>query len=329
MNAVYALLAVAVLIGAAWAGVSGAGLQGTFGILIPSLALLTFILGMIYRVLKWARSPVPFRIPTTCGQQKSLAWIKSSPLESPHTTAGVLGRMALEILVFRSLFRNTKMGLKNQKLYYGDNQFLWLGALAFHYSFLIILLRHFRFFTEPVAPFVSLLQGADGFFQLGVPELYLTDAIIVLALGYLFFRRVVSPQLRYISLPADYFALFLLLAVAGSGILMRYFFKVDLKGVKELTLGLLSLNPSLPQGIGAIFYVHLFLVSALLAYFPFSKLSHLAGVFLSPTRNLANDNRMRRHLNPWDYPVKVHTYEEWEDDFREKMRVAGLPLEKE
>ena len=329
MNAGYAFLAVAVLIGAAWAGVSGAGLQGTFGILIPYLALLTFILGMIHRVLKWARAPVPFRIPTTCGQQKSLPWIKSSPLESPHTTAGVLGRMALEILVFRSLFRNTKLGLKDQKLYYGDNQFLWLGALAFHYSFLIILLRHFRFFTEPAAPFVSLLQSADGFFQIGVPELYLTDAIIVLALGYLFFRRVVSPQLRYISLPSDYFALFLLLAIAGSGILMRYFFKVDLKSVKELTLGLATLNPSLPQGVGAIFYVHLFLVSALLAYFPFSKLVHMAGVFLSPTRNLANNNRMVRHVNPWDYPVKVHTYEEWEDDFREKMKAAGLPLEKD
>jgi len=329
MNAVYALLAVAVLIGAASAGVAAAHLQGSFGILIPYLALVTFILGMIYRVLKWARAPVPFRIPTTCGQQKSLTWIKSSPLESPHTTAGVIGRMALEILVFRSLFRNTKVGLKDQKLYYGDNQFLWLGALAFHYSFLIILLRHFRFFTEPAAPFVSWLQAADGFFQIGVPELYLTDAIIVLALGYLFFRRVVSPQLRYLSLPADYFALFLLLAIAGSGILMRYFFKVDLKSVKELAMGLATLNPSLPEGVGAIFYVHLFLVSALLAYFPFSKLVHLAGVFLSPTRNLANDNRMRRHVNPWDYPVKVHTYEEWEDEFREKMRAAGLPLEKE
>jgi hypothetical protein len=55
----------------------------------------------------------------------------------------------------------------------------------------------------------------------------------------------------------------------------------------------------------------------------------MPGIFLSPTRNLANNNRRVRHLNPWDYPVKVHTYEEWEDEFREKMRAAGLPLEKE
>ena len=54
----------------------------------------------------------------------------------------------------------------------------------------------------------------------------------------------------------------------------------------------------------------------LLAYFPFSKLMHMAGVFLSPTRNLANNNRMVRHVNPWDYPVKVHPYEEYEDELQ-------------
>ena len=56
---------------------------------------------------------------------------------------------------------------------------------------------------------------------------------------------------------------------------------------------------------------------------------HMGGIFLSPTRNLANDNRMNRHLNPWNAPVKVHTYEEYEDEFREKMKLAGLPVEKE
>ena len=81
--------------------------------------------------------------------------------------------------------------------------------------------------------------------------------------------------------------------------------------------------------IGGIFYVHLFFVSILLAYFPFSKLMHMGGVFLSPTRNLANDNRARRHINPWNHPVKVHTYEEYEDEFRDKIKEVGLPVDKE
>jgi nitrate reductase gamma subunit len=119
------------------------------------------------------------------------------------------------------------------------------------------------------------------------------------------------------------------MGLALSGILMRYFIRVDIISVKELVIGLVSLHPTIPKGIGVIFYVHLFLLSVLIAYFPFSKLMHAGGVFFSPTRNMPNDNRVRRHINPWNYPVKVHTYEEYEDDFREKMIGVGLPVEKE
>jgi hypothetical protein len=56
---------------------------------------------------------------------------------------------------------------------------------------------------------------------------------------------------------------------------------------------------------------------------------HAGGVFLSPTRNMLNNNRSERYINPWNYPVKVHTYEEYEDDFRAKMKEAGIPVDKE
>ena len=59
------------------------------------------------------------------------------------------------------------------------------------------------------------------------------------------------------------------------------------------------------------------------------KMMHAAGVLLSPTRNLKNNSRFKRHINPWNPAVEVHTYEEWEDDYREAMRKVGLPLEKE
>jgi nitrate reductase gamma subunit len=302
-----------------------------FGIIIPYAALFIFVVGLVYRIVRWARSPVPFRIPTTCGQQKSLPWIKAKKIENPYNTAGVVGRMALEVLVFRSLLRNTKTELRQgiQKLIYKDSKLLWLGAFVFHWTLLIILLRHLRLFVEPVPGFVISLQRLDVVLHILMPNLYLTDILIVFALGYLLFRRVASAQLRYISLFSDYFAVLLLLSVALSGIFMRYVFRVDLVSVKELALGVLSFHPSIPaDGIGLAFYVHLFLICTLFAYFPFSKLVHMAGVFLSPTRNLANNSRMRRHINPWNYPVKVHTYEEWEDEFREPMKEAGLPLEK-
>ncbi|TVQ99740.1 MAG: menaquinol oxidoreductase [Desulfovibrionales bacterium] len=307
------------------------GLQAIFGIVVPYAAILVFLIGFSMRILGWARSPVPFRIPTTAGQQKSLGWIKPSKVDSPYTTWGVVGRMAMEVLLFRSLFRNTKAELTEGKLAYGSSKWLWLFGILFHYTFLTIVIRHLRFFTEPVPFFVQALDRVDGMLQIGSPVIYQTDVILVAALLFLLIRRLVNPQMRYLSLPADYFPLFLILGIALTGIMMRYFavFKVDLLSVKVLAMGLATFNPTIPEGIGVMFYIHLFLFSALLAYFPFSKLMHLGGVFLSPTRNLPNDSRMARHVNPWNAPVKVHTYEHYEDDFREKMIEADLPVEKQ
>ena len=311
-------------------GVEIAHLEYIFGVIFPYAAVSVFLLGIIYRVIKWAKSPVPFRIPTVTGQQKSLSWIKSSKLESPHNALGVIGRMALEVLLFRSLFRNTKTELKNgPTLVYGSSKYLWLGALAFHWSFLIIFLRHIRFFAEPIPSFIPFIQNLDGFFQIGLPVLYISNVLILIALTFLLFRRLIDPKLRYISLTTDYFPLLLIISIAVTGILMRYFDKVDLLNVKELAMGLVSFQPVVPVGIGILFYIHLFLVCVLISYFPFSKLLHMAGIFLSPTRNLANNNRMKRHINPWDYPVRIHTYEEYEDEFREVMKKARLPLDKE
>ena len=330
MNVLAALGVVVILAALAFLGGQATPLRPLFGVILPGVAIVTFLLGVSHRILLWARSPVPFRIPTTSGQQRSLPWIKAGRLESPSTTLGVLGRMALEVGLFRSLFRNTKAELRDgPRLVFDEHKWLWLAALAFHWSFLVIFLRHLRFFLEPIPGFVNALSSLDGFFQVGAPVLYVTDVVIVLALGYLLQRRLRDPQVRYVSLFADYFPLFLLLGLVLTGALMRYFIRIDTVAVKQLAMGLVTLSPVIPREVGAIFFVHLVFLSVLAAYFPFSKLMHMGGIFLSPTRNLANNNRMQRHVNPWNAPVKVHTYEEWEDEFRDKIKSAGLPLERE
>jgi nitrate reductase gamma subunit len=333
MGFILSLVAVLVLVGVSYFG-SQAGLGKLFAIYIPYLALAFFLLGFIYKILKWARSPVPFRIPTTGGQQKSLPWIDNAKLDNPSGTLGVIGRMLLEVFLFRSLFRNLKTELRDGKLAYGWEKWLWMAGLVFHWCFLIVVIRHLRFFTQPVPFFVNLTDSLDGFLQIGIPHFLMTGGLLLAAALYLLLRRFYIPQVRYISLAADYFPLLLIIAIASSGILMRYFYKVDIISVKQLTIGLATGNfaafkAELLGKIGPIFYVHLFLISTLFAYFPFSKLMHLGGVFLSPTRNLANNNRMKRHVNPWNYDVKVHTYDEYEEEFRDKMKMAELPLEKE
>jgi nitrate reductase gamma subunit len=325
----YSLIAVVVLFLLAYVGVKLPGGEVFFGVIIPYLALIIFVLGFVNRVIDWARSPVPFRIPTTCGQQKSLPWIKSASIDNPSGTGGVIVRMILEVVFLRSLFRNTKCELKaGDKISYEWEKWLWLFSLIFHWSFFIVLFRHLRFFTEPVPACLQLLEKLDGFLQIGLPGLMLSGVALLAAVTFLFLRRILIPQVKYISLGSDYFPLFLIFGIAFTGILMRYFTKVDIVGAKAFTMGLVTLKPHITEGVGSVFYVHLFFVSVLLAYFPFSKLMHLGGIFMSPTRNLANTSRVKRHVNPWNYPVKIHTYEAYEDEFREKMIEAGLPVEK-
>jgi len=307
------------------------GMGWVFGVVLPYLALAMFLGGMIYRVMGWANVPVPFRIPTTCGQQKALNWIKPVGLENPHNTPTVIGRMALEVFLFRSLLRSTKTELTpGRGLTYRTDIWLWIAAMAMHWSLLIILIRHLRLLTNPVPYCVSFLEMADGFFEVGLPVLYATTVLFLTGLLYLLYRRLAIFQVRYISLVGDYFPLFLLLGIGVSGAWMRHLDKTDVVAIRELALGLTSLAPVVPEeSISPVFFGHLFLACVLLAYFPLSKLTHMAGVFLSPTRNMVNSNRRVRHINPWDYPVKVHPYDEYEDELRDKMKAAGVPVERE
>ncbi len=313
---------------AALAGVIPGG-RLLLGVILPYAGLGVFILGIGWRVYRWAATPVPFHIPTTCGQQRSLPWIKDAPLDNPSTTQGVVGRLLLEVLLFRSLFRNHRSQLWQGKYVFADSKYLWFGALVFHWALLIVLLRHLRLLVEPVPAWVTALSASDGFFQVGAPVLYLTDPALLLALGYLLLRRLRDPWLRYISQFSDYFALLLLLGIALSGAAMRYLVHVDVIAVKRFALGLATFQPILPEGLSPLFLIHLLLITTLAAYFPFSKLVHLGAALLSPTRNLANNSRAKRHLNPWNAPVKTHTYPEWEAEFHDKLKLAGIPLDED
>ncbi len=327
------LAAMAALFWLGWLGGQALALGWIFGVVIPYAAVLVFFGGLIYRMLEYANIPVPFRITTTCGQEKSLPWIKQAKLDCPSGPAGVAGRMFFEIVFFRSLLRNTRAQLlKEGRLVYATSLWLWIGAIAFHWALLIILIRHLRFFTSPPPAFVTWLEEVDGFLEVGVPVFYVTSVVFLVGLVFLLLRRLVNPQIRYMSLLDDFFPLFLLITIGASGFCLRHFDKTDVVGIKELAVGLVTLSPTVPTDPtmpSGLFFGHLFLVCVLLMYFPFGKLLHAPGAFLSPTRNMANNNRRVRHVNPWDYPVKVHSYEEYEDEWRDKMKAAGVPVDKE
>ena len=330
-NAGIALGFVLAILAITYVGVELLHLEFVFGVILPYIAVAVFVVGFIYRIVNWAKSPVPFRIPTTSGQQKSLDFIKQNKIDNPSSKGGVIVRMLLEVLFFRSLFKNSKAEVtKDGDITYQWEKWLWLFALCFHWGFFFTVVRHLRFFTDPAPAFLGMWEAIDGVFWVDLQRLYLTGVLLLLGITALFIRRLYLDKVRYISLVQDFFPLLLIMGIAIPGMSLRYLTHADVNAIKELAMGWVNFSFAVPDAtISVIFYFHLALVCTLLIYFPTSKLMHAAGVFMSPTRNMANNNRMVRHINPWNPEVEVHTYEEYEEEFHVKMKAVGLPLDKE
>jgi len=204
---------------------------------------------------------------------------------------------------------------------------LWLFAVAFHGSLAVIVLRHLRLFVAPVPGFVSWLQSVDSISDLLIPKLHVTSVLIMVALSLLLGRRLVLARLRYISLAADYFPLLLLLGIALTGVWMRHVSRTDVSEVKAIITGVASFSLTLNHPVDTCLAMHVFLVCALLVYFPLSKLMHMPGALMSPTLTLAANSRAKRHINVNNPKVETLHYADYEATFRERMIDAGIPVE--
>lgn len=237
------------------------GLSSVFT-LLAYVAAAVFILGFLSKVVLYFKTPSPLKIPTT---------------PAPRTAMGVVARLIPEILFFRSLLK----GGVAEKI-------LWFGGWVFHVSFLLIVLRHLRFFTYPVPGFVMSFQTIGIWAGLVFP----------IALLILIVRRFTNDRLATITLFADYFVLLLIIAIGLTGLLLKYFVRTNLVDVKAFILGLLTFSPAqMPDS--TLFMIHFSLVLVLLVYFPFSKLMHAWGVLISPTRAQVDNPREVRHMTPW------------------------------
>jgi len=239
-------------------------MEGLTGLSIFFIALcygafVLFLAAFLAKVYGYAVTPSPLKIPTT---------------PAPATGLGVAG----EVLFFTSLFKG--------------NKWTWLGGYIFHLSLAAVLLRHLRYFLDPVPLPVALMTYP------GLEPGVWAGVVMIGALGYLFIRRLWVDRVKYISLFADYFVLALIGLIGFTGALMKFFIRTDVEAVKEFTLGLATLKPAnIPPD--PMFITHLLLALVLMVYFPFSKLMHLGGVFFSPTRTQVDDCRETRHVNPW------------------------------
>lgn len=223
------------------------------------LATGVLVIGVARKIRSYAKTPAPLKIPTT---------------PAPNTMVGVSWRMAREVIFFESLFKSSK--------------WTWIFGWTFHMALLLVLLRHLRYFQEPVWLPVVLVQPFGTY----------AGFVLVASLCGLWARRWLVDRVRYISTVSDHLMLVLLLAIGFSGLGMRFFAHTDIVAVKIFILGLLRLDLQ-PLPADPVLLVHLTLVTLLMFIFPISKLLHAPGLFFSPTRNQADNAREVRHISAW------------------------------
>ncbi len=321
-GAVAVLCAAAVLLG--WLSGPNAG----FLLLVPAVAVLPALAGLVWKVGRWMRAPVPYPGSLTTGQHCGQSSALHSRLGSPKSGWEVAARVIVDVLMFRPLLRTTPSALMvGSGLHRFGGRWLWMGTSLFHGALLIVVLRHLRFVTSPVPSFVILLESVDSVTDLAVPKVHVTSLVFIAGLGLLLGRRLVVRRLRYVSLAADYFPLLVLILIGVSGLIMRHVTRPDIVALKTFTLSLAAFDVVAPAQVDIWLLVHVFLVSVLLAYFPVSKLMHALGALMSPTLNLANNSRAVRHINVRNPSVETLHYEDYEATFRDRMIAAGLPVE--
>ena len=218
-----------------------------------------FVIGLAVEIRSYAKTPAPLKIATT---------------PAPVTTGGVSLRMAREVVFFESLFKSSK--------------WTWVFGWTFHFALLLVVLRHLRYFQEPVWMPIVLIQPFGTY----------AGFALVAALGGLWARRWLVDRVRYISTPSDHLMLALLIAIGLTGMAMRFVAHTDIVAVKVFVLGLMRFDWQ-PVPADPVLLIHLALVAGLMIVFPISKLLHAPGLFFSPTRNQADNAREVRHVSAW------------------------------
>lgn len=222
-------------------------------------ATIMLIVGVARKVAIYARTPAPLKIPTT---------------PAPMTKTGVVWRMTKEVTVFRSLFF--------------ANKWTWLFGWMFHVALALVLARHLRYFTEPVWGWVALIQ----------PFGHYAGFAMIAGLAGLWARRFLVDRVRYISNLSDHLMLALLIAIAGSGLAIKYLSPTDIVDIKAYMLGLMYFDWQ-PLPADGFVLLHFTLIITLMVIFPISKLLHAPGLFFAPTRTQVDNAREVRHTAGW------------------------------
>ena len=136
------------------------------------------------------------------------------------------------------------------------NELLWIGEWTFHVAFVLVMLRHLRYFLNPVPRWVWAVQ------PFGIVAGY----ALPFALMYIFTVRCLIEKKKYVS-SYNFLLLILIFALSISGLLMKTVYHPDIVSVKTFIMGIMRFSFAVVP-YSALFIFHFVLVLALIVNLP-------------------------------------------------------------
>jgi nitrate reductase gamma subunit len=224
------------------------------GVILPYVALVVFLAGMIWRIRTWKRLAAP---PMTL-------------FPAPPTQTDNAWNTAKEVLLFTSLFK-------------GD-RWLWVFAWVFHAVLALVFVGHFRVFTNVDGLLMALGMSEEAILAMSSGAGGAAGVVILVTAVLLLIRRMTVPRVREITGAADYLALLLIAAIIITGNMMRFGAEhFDLTLTRQYFADLATFGNALNAAAleNNLFVVHMFLALLLILCIPFSKILHFGGIFFT------------------------------------------------
>ncbi|NJD56653.1 MAG: hypothetical protein FIA94_09655 [Nitrospirae bacterium] len=136
------------------------------------------------------------------------------------------------------------------------NDVLWIGEWIFHVSFVLVILRHLRYFLDPVPPCIWSVQTP------GIIAGYL----LPLTAMYIFVEKYLVEKKKYVS---HYNSLLLgiISFISVSGLLMKTVYHPDVVSIKTFIISAVTFRFAPVPG-SSFFILHVIFVLALLVILP-------------------------------------------------------------
>ncbi len=239
-----------------------------FYIVATYTAFAILIVGVLWRIIVYAKTPMCVKIPLT---------------PAPTTAGGAFWRVIGEVLFFRTLFRSSKL--------------TWLGGYIFHISFFVVIVQHLL--RHYVYDFYN--GHPPGWYDALIPIGMIFGGLMLISLLYLLARRMFVDRVKFISLFSDYFILILLMLIVIAGLAQVAFQPASQLAADTSKLDIffnqLTVFKAADIPTNPFFLFHYSLALLLIGYIPFSKIMHFVGIFFSPTFTMADNPREERYTD--------------------------------